>query len=70
MKIWLKKHGATSSEIPVYVSHLRELLNCENKESYRTKIMELSPNWSIAFLDYFNTTIDSEVYFVIIHVFH
>ncbi len=27
VKAWLKKHGASSVEIPVYISHLRDLLN-------------------------------------------
>lgn len=35
IKVWLKKHCATTSEIPAYVSHLRkELLNCKDKASY------------------------------------
>ena len=26
-KVWLRKHGATASEIHVYISHLRELFH-------------------------------------------
>ena len=42
MKAWLKKHGANSSEIPVYVSHLRELLNEDDSSSYDSKLCVLS----------------------------
>ena len=26
-KVWLRKHGATASKLPVYLSHLQELLH-------------------------------------------
>ena len=32
-KVWLRKHGATASEVPVYLSHLRELLHQKTKKS-------------------------------------
>lgn len=38
LKAWLKKHGASHSEIPVYVSHVRDLLNEPTYESYKEKI--------------------------------
>ena len=61
MKGWLKKHGATNSEVPAYVSHLRELLNSTSKESYEANIKELSKTWSKAFHEYFYKEIDPDV---------
>ena len=38
-KVWLKKHVATSQEVPVYVSHLRELLNQCSTSGYEEKLL-------------------------------
>ena len=38
MKGWLKKHGALHSEVPVYVSHLKQLLNSLDKKNRMKKI--------------------------------
>ncbi len=40
VKAWLKKHGASSVEIPVYISHLRDLLNQRSASSYENKLAE------------------------------
>ena len=61
VKAWLKKHGANSSEIPVYVSHLRELLNEDDSSSYDSKLCVLSKAWSKAFYDYFHCNIHPQV---------
>ena len=49
-KTWLRKHGAVAGEVPVYISHLRELLHQEKEEKYCDVLDELKVNWSEAFL--------------------
>ena len=34
VKFWLRKHGATASEVPVYVSDIRDLFHQENNYMY------------------------------------
>ena len=45
-KVWLKKHGATSQEVPVYVSHLCELLNQCSTCGYEEKLKQFEGLWS------------------------
>ena len=45
-KVWLKKHGATSQEVLVYVSHLCELLNQCNTCGYEEKLKQFEGLWS------------------------
>jgi hypothetical protein len=62
IKVGLKKHGANNSEIPAYVSHLRELLNEDNVHDYDAKLCVLSKTWSKAYYDYFHCNIHPQVY--------
>jgi len=62
-KAWLKKHGATSQEILVYVSHLRELLNRSSITEYKERLGELEGLWSGPFLQYYMNSIAPEVIF-------
>jgi hypothetical protein len=61
IKVGLKKHGANNSEIPAYVSHLRELLNEDNVHDYDAKLCVLSKTWSKAYYDYFHCNIHPQV---------
>ena len=61
MKTWLRKHGASSAEVPVYVSHLRELLNQPDVLSYNQKREEFEVVWSRSFKDYYMKEVDPEV---------
>ena len=61
VKTWLKKHGATSVEVPVYISHIRELLNQASHNSYKEKLKQFKPIWSQTFHQYFMDNIHSEV---------
>lgn len=36
-KIWLRKHKATSGEIPAYVSYIRNLISFKILEEYEMK---------------------------------
>ena len=56
-KAWLRKHGASGSEIPIYVSHLRELFCQPSEEAYLEKLNAVESNWSRAFVDYHRTEI-------------
>ena len=60
-KVWLKNHGASHAEVPVYVSHIHELLNQPSSEAYVTKLDILKRQWSKAFLEYFMSQIHPEV---------
>lgn len=61
MKAWLKKHGAGSSEVPVYVSHLREMLNQPSFTTYEEKLQEFQVLWSEPFCRYYMDEIHPEV---------
>jgi len=60
-KIWLRRHGAKSDEIPVYVLNLRELFHQPSYKVYLGKLDSVKVNWSKAFLDYFEGNIHVEV---------
>ena len=61
IKTWLRKHGAASTEIPVYISHVRELLNQVSHDNYAEKLKQFEINWSHAFRQYYMDVIHSEV---------
>ena len=61
VKLWLQRHGAISSEIPVYVSYLRELFHQPSEEAYISKLEELKTKWSNSFLEYYLESIHPEV---------
>ena len=51
VKLWLRRHGAVSAEIPIYVSNLRDLFHQPSEEAYRNKLEELKTKWSEVFLE-------------------
>lgn len=53
VKTWLKQHGATFTEIPVYISHLQNLFHQPTIEDYNSKLSEYRCEWSKAFLDHY-----------------
>ena len=57
MKVWLRKHGATPSEIPSYISDTRHLLHKASLKSYEVTLGECKKKWSKAFLDYIMSNI-------------
>ena len=61
IKIWLRRHGAASAEIPVYVSHLRQLLHQETEDCYHNMLAELQADWSKAFLGYYMQNVHQQV---------
>ncbi len=40
-KLWLRKHGAVASEVPVYLSNLRELFHQQTQAEYCERLQEL-----------------------------
>ena len=60
-KVWLRKHGATASEIPVYISHLQELFHQQFEKQYCATLVELRLKWSEAFLTYHMEVLDDKV---------
>ena len=61
MKVWLRKHGVTPSEVPSYISDTRHLLHKASLKSYEVTLDECKKKWSKAFLDYFMSNIHPEV---------
>lgn len=64
VKAWLKKHGASSAEVPVYISHLRDMLNQSSMSDYEEKLQEFQVLWSEPFRQYYMTEIHPEVRFI------
>ena len=64
MKLWLRRHGANSDEVPIYVLHLRELFHQEIEFAYQEKLQELYEGWSKAIVDYYMQNIHKEVSFI------
>ena len=60
-KNWLRGHGATSSEIPVYVRNIRNLLHQPSEDEYLKLLTELKGSWSQAFVTYYMSEIHSKV---------
>ena len=60
-KVWLRNHNATSSEIPVYVSHLRDLFHQPSEQDYNDHYEMLRNDWSKSFCDYFDQNIHTKV---------
>ena len=60
-KIWLKKHGATTAEIPAYTSHIRELLNQSSEPCYEEKIKSFVEIWSQPFCRYYMENVHHKV---------
>ena len=61
-KTWLRRHGATSTEIPVYVASMRELFHQATEVDYLCKLEVLKKDWSSSFLQYYEQEIHPEVY--------
>ena len=56
-KAWLRKHGASAIEIPVYISHLRDLLHQPSEEAYLERLNTLETTWSRPFAEYYKTQV-------------
>ena len=61
VKVWLRNHGATSSEVPVYIASIRELFHQASESDYLSKLEELKVDWSSTFLEYYEHEIHPEV---------
>jgi hypothetical protein len=60
-KLWLKRHGASASEIPVYINNIRDLFHQQSEEQYDVRLNELKLKWSQPFLHYFMNEIHEKV---------
>ena len=61
VKVWLRHHGATSAEIPVYVSDLRELLHQPSPSHYASQLELLKNKWSQPFHSHYMNELDFKV---------
>ena len=57
----LRKHRASTVEIPVYISNVRELLNQSTEERYLENMKLYQVKWSEAFDKYYMNEIHPEV---------
>lgn len=64
VKMWLCSHGAKPVEIPIYISHLRQLFHQETEDMYLQKLEEYCADWSKAFLDYYMQNIHENVSYI------
>ncbi len=60
-KRWLKSHGATTGEVPVYISNLRDLFHQDSEEKYEQLLSDLKATWSQPFLNYYMTEFHQKV---------
>ena len=60
-KTWLRCHGAQASEIPFYVSCVKELLHQSCEEEYTSCLKKLEVKWSRAFSEYYMDHIHCKV---------
>ena len=51
--MWLRCHGASASEIPVYVSNIRDLFHQQTENDYELQLTQLKQNWSQPFVSYY-----------------
>ena len=61
MKLWLKRHGASASELHVYVNNIWDLLHQKTKKDYEICLSEMKVKWSLPFLHYFMFEIHDKV---------
>lgn len=61
VKAWLKKHGATTAELPVYTSYIRDLLCQPSLASYQEKLESFRKVWSQAFCTYYEEDVHPKV---------
>ena len=61
-KLWLRQHGATSSEVPVYVSDIRDL-HQESASEYVNQLDILKQKWSESFYNHYMNELDQKVSF-------
>lgn len=61
IKTWLRKHGATSAEIPAYVSCIRDLLCQPSAASYEEKLQSFQAMWSQPFCSYYMESVHAKV---------
>ena len=61
VKFWLRKHGATYTEVPVYVSDIRELLHQASASEYECQLEKLKLNWSESFYCHYMKELDEKV---------
>ena len=61
IKAWLQHHRPTPEEIPIYVSHLRQLSHQSTERSYQQMLTNLQSDWSKAFVDYYMDNVHQQV---------
>jgi hypothetical protein len=57
VEVWLKRHQGKGSDITVYKSSIRELLQCNSAAELAKKMKTLEPTWSEAFKTYYTSNL-------------
>ena len=60
-KMWLRQHGASSAEVPVYVSDIRDLLHQPSVEDYQCQLDQLKKKWSQPFFSHYMNELNEKV---------
>ncbi len=61
-KLWLRNHGASSEEIPVYSANHRQLFHQPSEQAYSESLNSLKPLWSQSFLSHYTDHIHPQVH--------
>ena len=67
-KMWLRKHGASSAEVPVYVSDIRDLLHQPFVENYQCQLDQLMKKWSQPFFSHYMIELNEKVSHTYTHI--
>ena len=61
INFWLKKYGAGKDELPIYKSHIRNLLNSETCDYFDRTLESQRQTWSKAFSEYHDSHMDKRI---------
>jgi len=61
VKLWLRKHCASTTEIPFYMDGISYLLSCETIAVYETRKEQIKENWSQAMVEYYDNHLEKDI---------
>ena len=50
-RYWLKRHGATAAEVPVYLENMRDLFHSSNETEYKKRLGDVKVCYANIFLN-------------------
>ena len=64
VKAWLRKHGASSEEVSVYVADIQNMFHLPTEKQYTDSLQEMEKRWSAPFFDYYKLHIHPDIHSV------